>query len=73
MKLITKDDVAKLFQVRNRTIEKWVKDGKFPRPLKIGRYVWWDESELLAWVKGELIRGMQKETALPVSKEGEER
>ena len=73
MKLITKDDVAKMFQVRNRTIEKWVKDGKFPRPLKIGRYVWWDENELMAWVKNELIRGMQAKTDHPISKKGEER
>lgn len=73
MKLITKDDVAKMFQVRNRTIEKWVKDGKFPRPLKIGRYVWWDENELMVWVKNELIRGMQTKTDHPISKKGEER
>lgn len=73
MKLITKDEVAKLFNVRNRTIETWVRNGKFPRPLKIGRHIWWDEEVLMAWVKNELIRGLQSNVHQRSLKKGEER
>lgn len=58
MKLITKEQVAVLFEVRPRTIEKWVQDGKFPKPLKIGKRVWWCEDELMTWLKQKLLAGL---------------
>lgn len=72
MNLITKDEVAKLFRVRNRTVEKWVKEGRIPPPLKIGRYVWWDEDELMAWLKSELKAKMNTGATFFTSRKGED-
>lgn len=35
--LLTLDDAAKRLSVSRRTIEREIQEGRFPRPLKIGR------------------------------------
>jgi prophage regulatory protein len=41
-------------------IYSWMKDGRFPRPVKIGkRGVAWRESDLITWQEGLSISGGQ--------------
>jgi excisionase family DNA binding protein len=41
-KLLTTADVAALLQVSAQTIRKWVSQGTFPKPVRMGRKVRWD-------------------------------
>jgi len=34
------------YGVSDRTIDNWTRDGKLPKPIKIGRLNFWDEDEL---------------------------
>lgn len=50
-KLINKREVARLFGVTTRTIERWLKDGKLPQPKTRFRLKRWDYQELVALLK----------------------
>lgn len=44
---LTKVEVAKRYRVKTRTIELWVAEGKFPKPLKPGyKTALWPQAEL---------------------------
>lgn len=35
--LLTYDDLVQRLRVRRRTIEAWIRQGRFPRPRRVGR------------------------------------
>jgi len=41
---------------KKTTIYKWMKEGKFPRPTKIGRGVRWSSSDIEEWIVHKLKR-----------------
>jgi len=57
MKLLKIRDVATLFAVQPTTISRWVKLGQFPRPVRVGRSIRWQEECLLDWLKAKIASG----------------
>ncbi|MFK0335391.1 helix-turn-helix transcriptional regulator [Rhizobium sp. NPDC090275] len=53
-KLLNLRTVLDLVPVNERTIARWVKAGRFPAPLKVGRRVMWRLSDLDAFADGGL-------------------
>ena len=49
-KLLSRKEVCKFVGVSQQTIWRWVKDGRFPKPLKTVRRVVWKEADLQAWI-----------------------
>ncbi len=47
-------DVCAATGYKKPTIYEWMRDGKFPRPVKIGRSVRWPSSEVDAWIKDKI-------------------
>lgn len=48
------DDVSEHFNVTPRTIWRWVADGVFPAPLRIGRRMrYWDATEIDSWLAAD--------------------
>ncbi len=42
------------------TIYKWVKDGQFPAPVKIGvRQVGWKSTDVQGWIQSKFAAGVQ--------------
>ena len=57
-KLIRIKELSKQFSIPKSTIRYWIKQGKFPKPIKLGlRFNALRESELNAWLED---RGMKK-------------
>jgi predicted DNA-binding transcriptional regulator AlpA len=50
-KLINKLEVAQLFGVRESTIDRWLLDGKLPKPRRRFGVRRWDYNELLSLLK----------------------
>jgi predicted DNA-binding transcriptional regulator AlpA len=50
-KLLTGDDVRALTELANTSLYERIRDGSFPKPLKIGRSSRWLLSEVEAWVR----------------------
>ena len=47
----TRQQIEKLFQISRPTIYRWIKEGKFPRPVHLGaNMVRWKASHLEAWM-----------------------
>ena len=44
--LMTVNDIAALAQISTNTIQRWVREGKFPKPRKIGRASRWPRDEV---------------------------
>ncbi len=50
--LLSIEDVCKLINRNRRTLWEWVRDGKFPQPIKInGRTLGWKESTYNEWIE----------------------
>jgi prophage regulatory protein len=46
----SRKQIEKLFQVSPATIYRWIKEGKFPKPVHLGaNMVRWKASEIEAW------------------------
>ncbi|BBT88868.1 Rha family transcriptional regulator [Enterobacter cloacae] len=43
--------ITNLFQMTDKWIYKLIKDGTFPKPIKLGRSSRWLKSEVEAWVQ----------------------
>ena len=52
--LLSKDAVLGLLGVSDRTLEKLVRQGKFPPPLRLGKTVRWAESVVHRWLQAQL-------------------
>ena len=46
---LTRAELADLWRVSDRTIERWVRAGQCPAPLKIGGRVLFRREDVLAW------------------------
>jgi prophage regulatory protein len=47
----TRQQVEKLFQVSRPTLYRWMKEGKFPKSVRLGaNMVRWKASDLEAWI-----------------------
>ena len=53
--LLTVSDLCRLLQVSPRTIRRWVLEGKFPEPTRLGNApnspVRWPPEEIAAWLE----------------------
>jgi len=48
----TRHQLEKLLQVSPATIYRWIKEGNFPKPLRLGaNMVRWKASDIEAWIK----------------------
>lgn len=50
--LLRSADVAKLVNAGERSIWRWSRSGRMPRPVRIGAAVRFRRSEILAWLEG---------------------
>jgi predicted DNA-binding transcriptional regulator AlpA len=50
-KLINKKQVQQLFGVSKSTVERWLRDGKLPKPKRILGFARWDYEQLAAMLK----------------------
>ena len=48
-KLITKEGAAELLSVSKRTIDAFIADGTLPKPIALGRRVYWHPAVFRAW------------------------
>jgi predicted DNA-binding transcriptional regulator AlpA len=55
VELLQKNTVAKRLGVSERTIEKMVKDRKFPPPLKLGKCALWADDVVEGWLAAALV------------------
>ena len=47
----TRHQLEKLFKVSPATIYRWIKEGKFPKPVRLGaNMVRWKASDIEAWM-----------------------
>lgn len=44
--LVTKKFILELFKISAPTLQDWIKKGKFPKPFKLDRRVYWKKSEI---------------------------
>ena len=49
--LLTVSEVAKMLKVNRNFVYKLIKDGLFPKPVKLGRSSRWLKSEVEAWLQ----------------------
>jgi predicted DNA-binding transcriptional regulator AlpA len=50
-KLISKKEVRRLFGVSNSTIDRWLRDGKLPKPKRRFGLARWEYEELITLLK----------------------
>lgn len=48
-RLVRPDRVLEMLGVSRVTLWKYIRDGKFPAPIKIGATRFWDEAEVDEW------------------------
>ncbi|MBI5789119.1 MAG: helix-turn-helix domain-containing protein [Candidatus Schekmanbacteria bacterium] len=58
-KLLKAAEVAKMFQVQESTVYKWVHYGYIPY-VKLGSALRFDKDSLLKWVKGKETKGKKQ-------------
>lgn len=46
--------ITKLFQMTDKWIYKLIKDGAFPKPIKLGRSSRWLKSEVETWLQDRI-------------------
>ncbi len=49
MKLLNKEQVCERLNISPRSVENWVKEGRFPPPVRIGRLNHWSETAVERW------------------------
>ena len=54
--LLTISAVATWLSVRPRTIQRWLKEGDFPVPLKYKGQMRWRSEDLIAWSIEEVVK-----------------
>lgn len=50
--LVTVADVAKLARIGENSVRAWIRDGKLPRPFKLGRRWYWEPETAKAFLSG---------------------
>jgi hypothetical protein len=51
-RLVSRRDVADLFEVTTETVGTWVQRGLLPSPVRIGRKVFWKHEVIAALLEG---------------------
>ena len=51
MQLLNKEQVCERLNISPRSLENWVKQGRFPPPVRIGKLNHWCESALDRWTQ----------------------
>lgn len=49
MQIMNKQEVVAELHVSERTLEIWVRDGKFPKPVRIGKQACWARDAVERW------------------------
>lgn len=44
--LYTPDDLIKKFKISEQTVYNWIEKGHLPKPIKMGRRIFWKKSEI---------------------------
>jgi predicted DNA-binding transcriptional regulator AlpA len=47
--MLNKTDLCTRLNVSPRTIENMIRDGRFPPPVQLGKYVYWGEAVVAKW------------------------
>jgi excisionase family DNA binding protein len=50
---ITMHELCVLLRSNQSTITSWIKSGKIPAPIRIGRTRLWPRAEFMAWLEGQ--------------------
>jgi excisionase family DNA binding protein len=50
--VMTTAELLKQLGVHRTTLERWVKEGEFPAPTRIGGRLYWLRSEVQDWIDG---------------------
>lgn len=53
VELLGKEAVISMLGICERSLEKLVKEGRFPPPLRLGKTVRWLKSVVLAWLEAQ--------------------
>jgi predicted DNA-binding transcriptional regulator AlpA len=56
VKVYVTSDLTRMFQVRPRTLRRWIADRRFPRPIMPGR---WDAESVEAWYRDRCVKSAQ--------------
>ncbi len=48
-------ELMEMFQVSRASIYRWVNDGKFPKPVKMGELSFWPVSEVQSWWEDKIV------------------
>ena len=55
----TRAEVCKKLHIAPRTLTRWLRTGKFPKPMRVGMWERWVEEQIVAW-KRQLLEEAQK-------------
>jgi len=47
--LLNKAGLCKQLSISARTLENMVKNGEFPPPVRLGKYIYWSEAAVQRW------------------------
>jgi excisionase family DNA binding protein len=53
-KLLNIQQIAELLQIHEKTVYKWMKQGRFPKPVKSWGSPRWDYEEVLKYMREDL-------------------
>lgn len=57
--VLSSHDVAGKFGIAEKTLQRWIADGYFPRPTTFGRRKGWRESQIVRWMDcTEFLQGL---------------
>jgi len=60
-KPLTKEDIANVLAISERTVENWVNDGTLIAPRKLGNRVYWHPARFYEWLDATLSKPTQTE------------
>jgi predicted DNA-binding transcriptional regulator AlpA len=52
---LRKSQVAARYQIHERSVDRWAKDGRIPKPIHRGKFPLWSESQLEAYERRAVI------------------
>ena len=68
--VLSQADVARRFNVTDRTLRRWIDDGYFPRPTTFGRQVGWRWGQISRWMEAtEFLQGLGITRLVPPEEE----
>lgn len=49
-RLLNRVQIRDFITIADETVDRWVQQGRFPKPVKIGRFLFWRWSQLEEWL-----------------------